>query len=261
MRTETRAVRALLLGSLLAGVLASAVAAGEEGEGAGLQSANVNIANHESLQRGARNFINYCSGCHSAQYVRYNRVAADLGISDAQMRDNLIFDPAVKVAETIKSAMPAADAAGWFGAAPPDLSLMARARGPDYIYTFLKSFYLDASRPTGVNNLVLKGTAMPHVLASLQGVQKAVYGKVVEPGSDGKSHEVEVFDKFELLSPGTMTPAQYDRFVKDTVAFLVYIGEPSAERRENLGIFVVLYLLLFTALARAMYKHYWKDVH
>ena len=230
------------------------------GEGESYPAADNDIHNVASLQRGARNFINYCSGCHSAQYVRYNRIGADLGISDADLRANLIFNPDTKSADVIRASMSADDAKRWFGNAPPDLSLIARSRGADYISAFLKSFYVDPSRPTGVNNLVLKGTAMPHVLASLQGVQSAEFKMVPVKMADGTSLEEPEFEKFVLTTPGSMTPEQYSEFVRDTVNFLVYIGEPGQVKRQSLGVWVILFLLLFTAFAYGMKKEYWKDV-
>jgi ubiquinol-cytochrome c reductase cytochrome c1 subunit len=210
------------------------------------------INNTASLQRGARNFMNYCSGCHSAQYVRYNRIAADLGIPESELKANLMF-VGERPFDTIKTSMTADDARKWFGNLPPDLSLIARSRGTDYIYAFLRSFYADESRPTGVNNTVLPGTAMPHVLSSLQGVQTAVFK------DDG--HGTKELEKFELTTTGTMKPAEYDEFVRDTVNFLQYIGEPVQAKRQRLGVWVMLFLLLFTAFAYLLYKEYWKDVH
>jgi len=210
--------------------------------------------NIASLQRGARNFMNYCSGCHSAKFVRYNRVATDLHIPEPELQKNLMFT-SDKPFDTIKSAMLADDARKWFGTVPPDMSLMARSRGTDYIYAYLRSFYRDPSRPTGANNTVLPGTAMPHVLADLQGVQRAVY-KATE-GEAGKGE----FEKFELVDKGSLTPAQYDEFVRDTVNFLQYIGEPIENTRKDLGIWVLLFLLMFTSFAYMLYKEYWKDVH
>jgi ubiquinol-cytochrome c reductase cytochrome c1 subunit len=259
MRIESHPAAAAA--TLLALALLPAIAPAEQGEHGGLLPAHTDVSDHASLQRGARNFINYCSGCHSAVYVRYNRIGADLGIADSQLREDLIFNAATKVSDTIRSSMPAADAQRWFGVVPPDLSLIARARDVDYLYTFLKSFYADPARPTGVNNTVLEGTAMPHVLAGLQGVQQAVFRKETTRGDDGTSHEAEVFDKFAPGSPGSLTPEAYDSFVRDTVNFLQYIGEPAAEKRERLGIWVILFLLVFTVFARALYKNYWKEVH
>lgn len=220
-------------------------------EGPSLPPAGNDIRNEASLQRGARNFMNYCSGCHSAKYIRYNRIAADLHIGEAELKQNLMFT-SEKPADTIVSAMPAADAKKWFGTVPPDLSLIARSRGTAYLYAFLRSFYRDPSRPTGVNNTMLPGTAMPHVLNSLQGVQTAVFKT-----EDGKSE----FEKFELTDKGSLTPAQYDEFVRDTVNFLDYVGEPVQAKREDLGIWVTLFLMLLGTFSYLLYKEYWRDVH
>lgn len=173
-------------------------------EGAVLEHAGNDIHNVASLQRGARNFMNYCSGCHSARYVRYIRVAEDLGIPEAELKANLMFT-GERPFDTIVASMSAEDARKWFGNAPPDLSLIARSRGPDYLYTFLRTFYADPGKGTGVNNLVLPGTAMPHVLSDLQGVQQAVFEKVEHDGTT-----TEQFAKFEQLSPGQLSAAEYD---------------------------------------------------
>ncbi len=250
MRTDKFAP-ALAAAALLALPLAALAAEGEA-----FPPAGNDIRSHASLQRGARNFMNYCSGCHSAKYVRYNRIAQDLGIPEAELKANLMFT-SEKSFETIKIAMRPDDAKKWFGNAPPDLSLMARARGTDYIYAFLHSFYADPSRPTGVNNTVLPGTAMPHVLADLQGVQTATFK--TEPGEGGAT--VTKLDKFELAQPGTLSPEKYDEFVRDTVNFLQYIGEPIEVERRDLGVWVILFLLVFSAFSYLLYKEYWKDVH
>jgi ubiquinol-cytochrome c reductase cytochrome c1 subunit len=208
--------------------------------------------NKASLQRGARNVMNYCSGCHSAKFVRYNRVAQDLGIPEAELKANLMFT-SEKTADTIRTAMSPDDARAWFGNVPPDLSLIARSRGTDHVYAFLNSFYLDPTRPTGVNNTVLPGTAMPAVLSDLQGVQTAVF-----KSEEGAAPE---FVKFELLRKGTMSPEQYQEFVRDTVNFLEYMAEPVQTTRRDLGIWVILFLLVFTSFAYLLYKEFWRDVH
>ncbi len=173
------------------------------------------------------NFVNYCLGCHSAKYVRYNRLAADLGLTEQQLIDNLMFT-GERPFDTMRIAMQPEDAKRWFGVAPPDLSLIARSRGTDYIYTFLRSFYADPAKATGVNNMVLPGTAMPHVLWELQGVQEAVFAGETDAQGDVR-HE---FKEFELVTPGTLVAEEYDSFVRDTVNFLDYIGEPmQLERR------------------------------
>lgn len=224
--------------------------------GVPLQKADVNVANTASLQRGARNFINYCSGCHSAKYVRFNRMGADLGLTDQQLMDNLMF-AAERPFDTIQVAMPASDAKRWFGQTPPDLSLVARSRGTDWLYSFLLSFYVEDGRATGMNNLVLPGASMPHVLWELQGTQKAVFR--IETDADGNDHKV--FDRFEQVTPGKLSPEEYKTFVNDTVNFLEYIGEPMQLKRVQLGIYVMFFLLVFFLLAYALKKEYWKDVH
>jgi ubiquinol-cytochrome c reductase cytochrome c1 subunit len=228
----------------------------EEGEIALLHS-GTDINDIESLQRGARDFMNYCSGCHSMTYLRYNRMAEDLKIPESELKANLMFT-STKVFDGINSAMPP-DAAGWFGKQPPDLSLMARARegGPDYIYSFLKGFYIDHTRPWGVNNLYLQGVAMPAVLSERQGLQEAVYK--TEPDPNGGTHVVLVGVK--ALTPGALSPQEYDGFVRDIANFLDYAGEPAKAKRQSLGVFVVLFLLVGFVFAFLLKKEYWKDVH
>lgn len=224
--------------------------------GVQLQPANNDVSNTASLQRGARNFVNYCLGCHSAKYVRYNRLAKDLGLTEAQVMENLMFT-GERPHDTMKITMPPLDAERWFGRTPPDLSLMARARGTDYIYTFLKSFYLDPSRPNGTNNLVLPMTSMPHVLWELQGYQEAEY----EGRSDAEGNAVhKEFKGFKIAQKGSMTPEEFDQFVRDTVNFLDYIAEPMQLERRNLGLRVLGFLLVFFLFAYFLKKEYWKDV-
>ena len=238
---------------IIVGLLGAGTALAEEGEIRLLES-GTDIKSTESLQRGARNFMNYCSGCHSLKYLRYSRLAADLKIPEAEVVKNLIFTGA-RPFDEIATAMPA-DATDWFGKQPPDLTLMARERGVDYIYSYLKSFYIDKTRPFGVNNLYLAGTAMPHVLSSLQGLQKPVYKNEQEHGS-AKMVLVGV----ETMTPGAMKPEEYDQFVRDIANFLDYAAEPIKATRESMGIFVVLFLLVFFVFAYLLKKEYWKDVH
>jgi ubiquinol-cytochrome c reductase cytochrome c1 subunit len=245
-------MRTKLLVLLAALAPVAAFAAGGE---APLDHVNIDVANMPALQRGARNFVNYCLGCHSAKYVRYNRVGADLGISEQQMIDNLMFT-GERPHDTMRIGIDPEQAKRWFGVVPPDLSLIARARGTDYLYTFLRSFYADPSRPAGVNNIVLPGTAMPHVLWQLQGVQEAIWEGQVDAQGNAQKH----FKEFKLATPGTMSPEEYDRFVRDTVAFLEYIGEPARLQRESLGFPVIAFLVFFTLLAWLLKKEYWKDV-
>jgi ubiquinol-cytochrome c reductase cytochrome c1 subunit len=221
--------------------------------------ANNNVTDLPSVQRGARNYTSYCMGCHSLKYERWSRLGTDLKIPPDLVQKDLM--PAGdKVTDYILTSMPAADAANWFGKTPPDLSLMARARGRDYLYQFLKTFYVDPTRQTGANNLRLPTTAMPHVLSELEGLKRAVFRDEVKLVDGGVAHE-QVFDHFEQLAPGRLTSAQYDEFVRDTVNFLDYVGEPTQAARRDLGVWVVLFLLLFTWLAWLMKQEYWKDVH
>jgi ubiquinol-cytochrome c reductase cytochrome c1 subunit len=217
-----------------------------------LDPANNNIANTASLQRGAKYFVNYCLGCHSAKYVRYNRLAADLQISEQQLTENLMFT-GEQPFDTMDIAMRPEDAARWFNVAPPDLSLIARSRGPDYIYTFLRSFYAAPNRPTGVDNVVMPGTSMPHVLWQLQGVQRAVFGPDEHDGG-------EVFQRFELERPGELGVQEFDAVVRDIVNFLDYISEPIKRERQQLGIRVIGFLLVFLLIAYMLKREIWKDV-
>ena len=228
--------------------LTGPVAAQHEAE---LDSANNNIANTASLQRGAKYFVNYCLGCHSADYVRYNRLGQDLQLSDQQLIDNLMFT-GERPFDTMSRAMRPEDAERWFGITPPDLSLIARSRGTDYLYTFLRSFYADPESPTGVDNVVLPGTAMPHVLWQLQGIQRAVFAP--------DEHGAEVFERFELAKPGELGVAEFDDVVRDIVNFLDYIGEPIKRQRQQLGIRVIGFLLVFLLIAYMLKKEIWKDV-
>jgi ubiquinol-cytochrome c reductase cytochrome c1 subunit len=245
-----KALRALVL---VAAALPAV--AGAATEGYPLQAANADVSNLASLQRGARNFVNYCLGCHSAKYMRYSQLAADLALTEDELRNNLMFT-GNRVYDTMDTAMPAEKAREWFGNAPPDLSLIVRSRGADYVYTFLRSFYADPSRPTGVNNAVLPGTAMPHVLAQLQGLQRPRFEKVT--GADG--HAAEHLVGLDPGVPGELPAAAYDSFVRDTVAFLEYVAEPTKAKRQALGVWVILFLLMFTAFTWFLYKEYWKDV-
>jgi ubiquinol-cytochrome c reductase cytochrome c1 subunit len=216
------------------------------------------ITNVASLQRGAANFVNYCQGCHSLKYMRYERMAKDLEITPELLADKLIATGA-KPTDYMLSTFPAADGEAWFGRAPPDLSLTARAKGVDYIYRFLKGFYVDESRTIGTNNLALPGAAMPAVLSDLEGVKRAVFHQGgVAGGEHGGGPRVE---RFEQVSPGVMSAAEFDGFVRDTTNFLDYASEPAQAQRVHLGIWVVLFLLVFTWFAYLLKQEYWKDVH
>ena len=248
--TSIASVLALALAAFL--VAPQALAAGGNVH---LEPANLEQDNAASLRRGARNFMNYCSGCHSAKYVRFNTIGKALDLSEEQLIDNLMFN-AEKTFETIQAAMPAADAAVWYGKAPPDLSLMARAKGADYVYNFLKGFYIAEGSPTGVDNTVLPGTSMPHVLWELQGYQAAVF----ETHEDKDGSVTKTFADFEQLSAGSMDAEDYDDFVRDTVNFLAYIAEPIRSDRRKLGVWVLMFLIFFYILAAQLKKAIWKDV-
>jgi ubiquinol-cytochrome c reductase cytochrome c1 subunit len=218
--------------------------------------AHNSVADAASLQRGARNFMNYCIGCHSLKYMRYQRMAEDLKIPKSVLTANLL-QPGASALDYITTPMPPKDAEAWFGKVPPDLSLIARSKGPDYIYRFLKTFFEDPSRPTGTDNLALPSASMPAVISDLEGVKKAVF---LEQKSAGGGTD-KVFERFETVSPGNMTPEEYDGFVRDTVNFLDYVGEPAQVERRSMGVWVVLFLLALTALAYLLKQEYWKDVH
>src|SRR3954468_25069657 len=241
-------------------VVAGTVSANEGGHAAWQRPAANEISNLPSLQRGARNFMAYCSGCHSLKFVRYSCVCEDLKIAPA-LCEQLLVRPGDKTIDYIKGSMPAADATEWFGKAPPDLSLVARSRGTDWVFNFLTTFYADpANQKTGVNNLQLPGTAMPHVLSSLQGVQNAVWRNVEQEGESGEPVVAREFEKFEPGVTGSITPAQFDEFARDTVNFLQYAGDPTELQREGIGIWVILSLLMFSGIAYMLKKEYWKDV-
>ena len=203
----------------------------------------------DSLQQGARNFMNYCSGCHSLEYIRYSTIADGLGISEEELMQNLMFN-AAKPFEKVRSSMPPEQASKWFGVAPPDLTLMARAKGTDYIFTFLKGFYIDPNSPTGVDNVVLEGTSMPHVLWELQGLKRSF------EGLEEHSGDVDL----EFLTTGKLSVEEYDQFIRDTVNFLEYVSEPIRSTRRNLGFWVLMFLFFFLMLSYSLKKEIWKDV-
>ncbi|MCG2633573.1 MAG: cytochrome c1 [Gammaproteobacteria bacterium] len=210
--------------------------------GSATESVDLDLHNKASLQRGAGVFVNYCLSCHSAKFVRYQRIAQDLGLTEEQVVSNLIFSDA-KIGDTMTVAAPSEQMETWFGVTPPDLSLAARARGADWIYSYLKGFYADPSRPFGVNNTQLQNAAMPHVLWRLQGVQELVDGHL------------------ELSEPGLLSEHEYDELARDLTAFLVYISEPAALVRFSLGVKVVAFLLLLLLVTYLLKREYWKDVH
>jgi ubiquinol-cytochrome c reductase cytochrome c1 subunit len=227
--------------------------------------ADVSPNDPASLQRGAQVYVNYCIGCHSAGYMRYNRLQ-DLGLTEQHIRDNLIFTGA-KVGELMKTAMDPRDSKEWFGAPPPDLSVIARSRsshagsGADWLYSYLRGFYRDPSRPTGWNNTVFPNVGMPHVLWQLQGEQTLeTQVRAIPLGTKGDMLKFEG-QKLVLVKPGAMSPADYDRLVADLVNFLAYVGEPVRQWRIDLGIWVLVVLGVFVVLSYLIKKEYWKDVH
>ena len=221
-----------------------------------LMHMKVDLSDQESLQRGAKVFINYCLSCHSAVYMRYNRMGEDLSISDNVLKENLMFG-AEKVGDVMSISMRKEDSINYFGVVPPDLSVIARSRGPDWLYTYFHTFYKDDSRPFGVNNLVYKDTAMPHVLWELQGTQRLASKESVEAVYYDPSYK----DFLELVSPGIQTQEEYDRTIRDLVNYLVYIGEPIKLKRTKMGIWVMLYLFILLLITYMLKKDYWKDIH
>jgi len=235
---------------------------------------HMNMGDKASLQNGAKLFVNYCLSCHSASYARYNRVAADLEIPEALLKENLMFTTE-KSGDLMTTTMPPEDSKAWFGVTPPDLSLVARVRKPAWIYTYLRAFYLDESSPSGWNNSLFENVAMPHAMYELQGVQRLV-GKVEahDHGHEGDAHAAEsetdsngnpiyvVGDaKFELQHAGKLTPAEFDVAMADLTAFLTYLGEPAQLQRKKIGVFTLLFLILLMMLSYLLKKEFWRDVH
>ena len=216
-----------------------------------------------AMQRGARTFVNYCMSCHSAEFSRYNRVGTDLGIPDDLVLANLVFTTDLKgektkVGELMKNRMTTSYGEQAFGVAPPDLSLIARSRGVNWLYNYLRGFYIDDSREgLGVNNGVFANVGMPHVLAELQGLQIPKY----RTQSDGHGGEHEVLVGFEIIKPGSMSKSEYDNTIHDLVAFLDYVAEPYKQTRKDVGTGVIIFLFVFLILAYMLKKEYWKDVH
>lgn len=236
-------------------------------EGVHLEKVKNNLCDKASLQRGASLYVNYCAGCHSLQYVRYKEMAKDIGIVDKKgnvleklVNDNLNFT-SDKATDPMLVATPKADAMQWFGVAPPDLSLVARSRGTDWLYTYLKSFYNDPKRPWGVNNAVFPDVGMPHIFLALQGTQEPVYVKQMLKDEEGKPYEKQVISHLELTKPGILSKEEYDKVVTDLVNFLDYVGEPHKLERKRLGVWVLLFLVVFTLFAYLLKREYWKDVH
>jgi ubiquinol-cytochrome c reductase cytochrome c1 subunit len=218
-----------------------------------LQKADVDVFELESVRRGAGYFVDYCMSCHSIKHLRYSRLARDLKMADADLRKDVMPDGA-KTHESLLTSFSHEDALKWFGVAPPDLSLVARARGADWIYSYLKGFYVDNSptRPTGVNNAYFKDVAMPNVFWDLQGLQKPVYR--IEDGKD-------VLDHLENLGGGKLSPQEFDQMMLDVVNFLVYAAEPAQYERLSLGKYVIFALLILAVILFKLKKEYWKDIN
>jgi ubiquinol-cytochrome c reductase cytochrome c1 subunit len=251
---------AALIGSP-AVLLVSPAAMASEG-GVRLDTAPIKQTDVVSLQSGARTFANYCLNCHSASLMRWNRLM-ELGLTEAQIKDNLMFS-GDKVGELMNVAMSRKDARQWFGAAPPDLSVIARARGADWLYSYLRGFYRDPARPTGWNNTVYENVGMPNPLWQLQGervrVEQTVKSGDAKGGGGGHGGALTAV-KYEMVTSGSLTPVQYDETVRDLVNFLVYMGEPAATSRKQIGIFVLLFLLAMWPLVYLLKREFWKDVH
>lgn len=242
-------------GAAAALVLGMAAAPAVAEEDVRLDRAPDNMQNLASLQHGAQMFVNYCLSCHSASLVRYSALT-QIGISQRQIEQNLLFTTD-KVGSTMTVAMRPEDAKNWFGVAPPDLSLEARARGGDWLYTYLRSFYRDDTRPNGWNNMVFPNVGMPHVLWQLQGEQTARFEETSDPETGEKSHR---FVGFDLAKPGTMSRVDYDSAVADLVAYMTWMSEPVQTTRRQLGVWVLLFLGVLTFFAWRLNAAYWKDV-
>jgi ubiquinol-cytochrome c reductase cytochrome c1 subunit len=260
----------VLLAALCFAVSGVALASG--GADTRMEPAPINRLDLASQQRGARTFVNYCLNCHTAKYMRYNRLT-DLGLTEAQIRDNLMF-ATDKIGETMNVAMRPADAKAWFGVTPPDLTVEARVRGADWLYNYFLAFYKDDAAPSGWNNLIFPNVAMPHVLAELSGTNRlvttefkdhdeakaaALAAKGIVVLGPGKNHTYVV--QTIAGSPGTLSPVEYQRTVADLVNFLDYMGEPGKNQRTRLGLVVLLYLGVLFIFAYWMKREYWKDVH
>lgn len=219
------------------------------GGGGHVEHSGVNTRDVAAVQRGAKLFVNYCMSCHSAEYMRYNRLVEDLDLSEDMVMQNLVFSNA-KIGDTMKIAMRPDDATKWLGKTPPDLSLIARSRGADWLYSYMKGFYRDDTG--GWNNLLLPNASMPHVFWQMQGIQEPEFHTV--NGED-------VIEKLVLVEPGELSPEEYENTVRDLVTFLDYLSEPSKLKRKNIGIWVMLFLAFFTFLAYLLKAEYWQDVH
>ncbi|MCK5478601.1 MAG: cytochrome c1 [Methylococcales bacterium] len=221
------------------------------GGGVSLQRADIDLSDFESIQKGAKHYVTYCLGCHSAKHMRYKRIAIDLEIDEGVVLDEIAPEGA-RIYDQMHTAMDKHDSSKWFGVTPPDLSLIARSRGADWLYSYLKGFYVDKSKPLGVNNTIFKDVGMPNMLWKLQGIQTAVIKNV-------KGQDVVTY--LNLEEQGTLSSKEFDKFVNELVNFLVYVGEPVQLERQQMGKYVLFFFIMFTVIAYLLKKEYWKDVH
>jgi len=248
----TRSFRSKFLALLAVAALFGAAAAQAE-EGEGMQASQANASNTASVQRGARTYFNYCSGCHSIKYMSYSRLSEDLKLAPAEVLKSFAFTGA-KIGDQVVSNMPAENSQQWFGKTPPDLSLEARAKGGDWIYNYLRSFYVDPTASVGWNNTVFPNASMPNPLWELQGVQVA-HRAAAKPGEEA------AIEKLEISQKGRESRQEFDETVRDLTSFLLYVGEPASLQRASVGVWVILFLVGFTFLAWLLKHEYWKDVH
>lgn len=218
-----------------------------------LEGADSNVTDVESLRRGVKYFVDYCAGCHAMKHLRYSRIAEDLNLTEQDMKSSGLMAPEVKFQDSLEGSMHAEDSSEWLGVAPPDLSLISRARGTDWLFTYLKGFYVDGSRPIGSNNIVLSNVGMPNVLWQLQGLQEPVFRQL--------AGEAPKFEKMKMIQEGTMTSVQFDQFVNDLVSFLAYAAEPSQFQRVKVGRLVLLALIILSVVMFKLKKEYWRDLH
>jgi len=244
-----------ILGGLAVALTMNAVQA--SGGSFPLDTAPKRVNSEAALQNGAKLFVNYCLNCHGAVSMRYNRLR-DIGLTDEQIKQNLLFS-GEKVGDMMTVAISPKDAKAWFGAMPPDLSVIARAKGTDYLYTYLRTFYKDDTKATGWNNMAFPSVGMPHVMWELQGVRTAKYAEEKDPHDATKT--VHVFKGFEQVKPGKLNSQQFDDAMGDLVAYLQWMGEPAQLDRKRLGVWVLMFLAVFTVLAWGLNKSYWKDIH
>jgi len=254
-----RAAANSLLGLLLLTGFSLGSAAALAAGGSDLLSVDINVKDTAALQRGVRTFNDYCLGCHGADYMRYKRIASDLGYAEDQVETRLL-PPGREMADALKSAITPEDAQELFGAVPPNLSLSARSRGADWLYTYMLAFYPDDTTASGWNNLVFPNAAMPHAMWELQGIQEQADAH--EADDDGGNHgHADITDSFELVAAGLQSPEEYRQTVKDLVTFMVYLSEPAQLKRAAIGPWAILFLVLFSVLAWLLKKEYWRDVH